>query len=59
MKDLLMEKLPRLGAHLDSCGIDVTFVTLNWFLTLFVDSMPTEVSSILHARHNAELNSWS
>ena len=45
MKDLLGEMLPRLSSHLDNCGIDMTFVTLNWFLTLFVDSMPTEVSS--------------
>jgi hypothetical protein len=43
MKDLLTEKLPRLSAYLDRYDIDVTFVTLNWFLTLFVDTMPTEV----------------
>lgn len=44
MKDLVSEKLPQLQAHLDNFGIDITFVTINWFLTLFVDPMPTEVS---------------
>ena len=37
------QKLPRLSSHLDLHSIDVTLVTFNWFLTLFIDAMPTEV----------------
>ena len=44
LKDLLSEKLPVLSNHLDSNIIDVTVVTFNWFLTLFIDALPTEVS---------------
>ena len=40
----MAEKLPRLNAHLQQYSIDVTLVTFNWFLTLFVDALPTEVS---------------
>ena len=43
MRELLPEMLPRLNAHLQEYAIDVTLVTFNWFLTLFIDAMPTEV----------------
>ena len=43
MKDLLSEKLPELSVHLEANSIDVTVVTFNWFLTLFIDALPTEV----------------
>ena len=48
MRDLLPDMLPRLSAHLQQHTIDVTLVTFNWFLTLFVDAMPTEVSGDTH-----------
>lgn len=38
-----MQKLPRLSSHLDLYGIDITLITFNWFVTLFIDAMPTEV----------------
>ena len=43
MRELLTQKLHRLSAHLDLYSIDVTLITFNWFLTLFIDAMPTEV----------------
>ena len=43
LRELLPEMLPRLNAHLQEYAIDVTLVTFNWFLTLFIDAMPTEV----------------
>ena len=43
LRELLPQKLPRLSAHLDLHSIDVTLITFNWFLTLFIDAMPTEV----------------
>jgi hypothetical protein len=42
MREILLQKLPRLSSHLDLHAIDVTLVTFNWFLTLFIDAMPTE-----------------
>lgn len=46
MKKLVAEKLPQINAHLQEYFIDVTLVTFNWFLTLFVDALPTEVSTV-------------
>lgn len=43
-QDLLSEKLPRLTAHLGQHRVDLSFITLNWFLTVFADSL---ISSIL------------
>ena len=48
MRELLPEMLPRLDAHLQEYAIDVTLVTFNWFLTLFIDAMPTEVCQPTH-----------
>ena len=43
MRDLVADKLSSLNEHLELNGIDVTVVTFNWFLTLFIDALPTEV----------------
>lgn len=43
-QDLLSEKLPRLTAHLGQHRVDLSFITLNWFLVVFADSL---ISSIL------------
>jgi hypothetical protein len=41
--DVVTEKLPDLVSHLKRVdNINVTWVTLNWFITLFVDALPTE-----------------
>lgn len=45
---LLAEKLPHINAHLQEYFIDVTLVTFNWFLTIFIDALPIEVSQ-MHA----------
>lgn len=42
MKTLVEEKLPLLSDHLEDKGIDVTVVSFNWFITLFIDALPTE-----------------
>lgn len=44
MQRLVPEKLPQINAHLQEYFIDVTLVTFNWFLTIFIDALPTEVS---------------
>ncbi|XP_059372106.1 TBC1 domain family member 2A isoform X2 [Carassius carassius] len=43
LKDLMSEKLPRLTAHLEALKVDVSLITVEWFLVLFVDSLPTRI----------------
>ncbi|XP_077388408.1 TBC1 domain family member 2A isoform X2 [Festucalex cinctus] len=43
LKDFLVEKLPRLAAHFDLYAIDVSLVTFNWFLVVFVESLPSDI----------------
>ncbi|KAJ1058981.1 hypothetical protein K5549_001475 [Capra hircus] len=44
LQDLLLEKLPRLMAHLGQRCVDLSFITFNWFLVVFADSL---ISNIL------------
>ncbi|XP_040337730.1 TBC1 domain family member 2A isoform X4 [Herpailurus yagouaroundi] len=44
LQDLLLEKLPRLMAHLAQHHVDLSFITFNWFLVVFADSL---ISNIL------------
>ena len=55
MKALVDDKLPNLSNHLEENGIDVTVVSFNWFITLFIDALPTEVreSLIVHYYHSS------
>lgn len=43
LKDFLSEKLPRISSHLESHGVDVSLVTFNWFLVVFVESLPSDL----------------
>lgn len=43
-KDLLTKKCPRLSAHLESIGFDVSLVATEWFLCLFSKSLPSETT---------------
>ena len=40
LKDLIKLKLPELHNHLEALEIDASSITLNWFLALFIDSVP-------------------
>ncbi|XP_076861865.1 TBC1 domain family member 2A isoform X2 [Brachyhypopomus gauderio] len=42
-KDFMAEKMPRLVAHLEEHGVDVSMITFNWFLVLFVESLPSDI----------------
>ena len=44
LQDLLSEKLPKLMAHLGQCRVDLSFITFNWLLVVFADSL---ISNIL------------
>lgn len=43
-KDLLAKKCPRIAAHLEAIGFDVSLVTTEWFLCLFSKSLPSETT---------------
>ncbi|XP_054706992.1 uncharacterized protein LOC129216802 [Uloborus diversus] len=42
LKELLREKLPAVSAHLAALDIELSTVTLNWFLSVFIDALPIE-----------------
>ncbi|CAD5123603.1 DgyrCDS11933 [Dimorphilus gyrociliatus] len=42
LKELIAEKLPHLHNHLRRLDIDLTTITLNWFLAVFIDAVPFE-----------------
>ena len=41
-KQLVDKQFPRLTAHLDSLGVNVASVSTQWFLCVFVNSLPLE-----------------
>ena len=43
-KDLLAEKLPRISTHFDKLALPIGPFTVNWFLCLFVNTLPLETS---------------
>nr|XP_023668248.1 TBC1 domain family member 2A-like [Paramormyrops kingsleyae]XP_023668249.1 TBC1 domain family member 2A-like [Paramormyrops kingsleyae] len=43
LKDIMMEKLPRLMAHLEEHSVDLTCITFNWFLVVFVESLTSKI----------------
>ncbi|KAE8800517.1 growth hormone-regulated TBC protein 1 [Hordeum vulgare] len=43
-KDLLAKKCPRIAAHLEAMGFDVSLVATKWFLCLFSKTLPSETT---------------
>lgn len=42
LQDLVQLHIPKLYAHLQALGIDLTSITFGWFLSLFTDILPVE-----------------
>ena len=42
LKEIIKSKFPDLHKHLASTDIDITSITLNWFLAIFIDAVPFE-----------------
>lgn len=42
--DLVRELMPKLSDHLEELGVDLPAVTFAWFLSLYTDCLPVEVS---------------
>uniref|UniRef100_A0AC34GDN1 Rab-GAP TBC domain-containing protein n=1 Tax=Panagrolaimus sp. ES5 TaxID=591445 RepID=A0AC34GDN1_9BILA len=40
LKEILERRYPRLAQHLEEHDIDLTTITLNWFLAIFFDAVP-------------------
>lgn len=47
LKDFLSEKLPRISSHFESQSVDVSLIAFNWFLVVFVDSLPSDILLLL------------
>lgn len=43
LNDFMAEKLPCLASHFEDHNIDVSLVTFNWFLVVFVESLPSDI----------------
>ncbi|XP_024285188.2 TBC1 domain family member 2A isoform X1 [Oncorhynchus tshawytscha] len=43
LKDFMAEKIPRLAAHFEEHSVDVSLITFNWFLVVFVESLPSDI----------------
>ncbi|KAM7451092.1 hypothetical protein ABFA07_001163 [Porites harrisoni] len=44
LNDLVRELLPVLHEHLKYYAVDITTVTFNWFVTIFIDAVPFETA---------------
>eukprot|EP00062_Callorhinchus_milii_P020596 gi/632976470/ref/XP_007904812.1/ PREDICTED: TBC1 domain family member 2A [Callorhinchus milii] len=42
-RDLLSDKLPRLTAHFEQHNVDLSLITFNWFLVMFVDCLKRDI----------------
>ncbi|KAI4885042.1 hypothetical protein NFI96_017716, partial [Prochilodus magdalenae] len=42
-KEFMADKLPRLVAHLEEHNVDVSLITFNWFMVVFVESLPSDI----------------
>lgn len=42
--DYVQENMPKLAAHLAELGIDLPAICFSWFLSLFTDCLPVEVT---------------
>ncbi len=47
LKEIVKTKMPDLYDHFESIEIDLSSITLNWFLAIFIDCVPFEVSQLL------------
>ncbi|XP_036407473.1 TBC1 domain family member 2A isoform X1 [Megalops cyprinoides] len=43
LKDFMVEKMPRLMAHFEEHSVDVSLITFNWFLVVFVESLASDI----------------
>lgn len=47
LQDLVSAHLPKVASHLKELGVDLASITFGWFLSLFTDCLPVEVSQYI------------
>jgi len=47
LKELIGRKLPSVHHHLDSIDVELSTITLNWFLAMFFDAVPFQVVGLV------------
>jgi Rab-GTPase-TBC domain len=55
--DYVQEYTPKLHAHLTELGVDLAAICFSWFLSLFTDCLPVEVSPLSNLM-NCDINIW-
>ena len=58
LKDILKEKLPAVADHLDYIDIELSTVTFNWFLAIFFEAVPFQVSQFRLIRSIFPVGNW-
>lgn len=46
LREIILDKLPKLYHHLEDIDIEISTVTLNWFMAIFFEAVPFEVSEV-------------
>ena len=52
LQDYVQELLPKLHSHMTQLGIDLPAICFSWFLSLFTDCLPVEVSVNFETVHS-------
>jgi hypothetical protein len=47
LAELVAQYVPKVHTHLEDLGVDLSSITFGWFLSLFTDCLPVEVSPLL------------
>lgn len=51
LQDLVARIMPKVAAHLEEHGVELSAITFGWFLSLFTDSLPIQVRLYSHSCH--------
>jgi hypothetical protein len=50
LAELVAQYVPKVHSHLEDLGVDLSSITFGWFLSLFTDCLPVEVSTTAYFR---------
>ena len=56
LKDIIKQKIPELSQHLEDLDVDLSSITLNWFMAIFIDAVPFEVWTFIKPQLTDLLN---
>ena len=54
MKELIGVKLPDVRRHLDGIDVELSTISINWFLAMFFDAVPFQVLELF----SSDLEQW-